>query len=231
MMIGDRGITVRWSGNERRFAAGATLRIGRDPTCDIVIDNRNVSRVHAELAFVDGVWQLSDATSSQGTFVGGERVTTFPVTGTTTAIIGRPDLGTPIELVVQDDATVQPDSAPTTIEGATAMPPSETPPEPVSDRTAAATPQRPGGELRQNVPAAGTVVVGDTINVECDGRSYSFEPGAERVIGRDDDCDVASANPTVSRRHAALRHDGRAWRLDDLASTGGMYANGRRVQS
>jgi hypothetical protein len=50
--------------------------IGRAPTCDIVLANESVSRVHAELAFLEGGKLLvTDCRSTQGTFLmshGGE---------------------------------------------------------------------------------------------------------------------------------------------------------------
>jgi FHA domain len=55
--------------------------------------------------------------------------------------------------------------------------------------------------------------------------------GARRevLIGRDPVCDLALADPAVSRRHARLRfRDGR-WILQDLDSTNGTRVNGVRV--
>jgi hypothetical protein len=45
--------------------------IGRDPDCDIVLDDDRVSRRHARLAFADGAWQLSDLDSKNGTCLQG----------------------------------------------------------------------------------------------------------------------------------------------------------------
>ncbi|HET9730814.1 MAG TPA: FHA domain-containing protein, partial [Acidimicrobiia bacterium] len=210
------GITIRWDANERTFASG-DLRIGRDPTCDVVVNNENVSRVHAELRSTGDGWTLTDNGSSQGTFVNGDRVQSATISGTTTVVLGRPDLGTRIELVVEAAKVVPDDERTLAHAGATAMPPSA--------------PERPGGALREKPEAAGTVVVGEEINIECAGRNYMFQPGRERVIGRDDDCDIVSANPTVSRRHAVLRHSTRGWRLDDLGSSGGTFVDGKRMQT
>ena len=88
---------------------------------------------------------------------------------------------------------------------------------------------RPGGRLRAEAAEGATVVTGDSINLECAGRSYTFQPGSDVTIGRDSDCDVVSANPTVSRRHARLAHDGEQWTLEDLGSSGGTYVDGARV--
>lgn len=47
-----------------------TLTIGRDQTCDIVVDDQTVSRRHAELELCDdGGYRLIDLDSRNGTFV------------------------------------------------------------------------------------------------------------------------------------------------------------------
>ena len=58
------------------------------------------------------------------------------------------------------------------------------------------------------------------------GRNYTFEPGRTIVVGRDDKSDIVADNPTVSRRHAELRHDGARWHLVDLGSSHGTHVDG-----
>ena len=45
--------------------------IGRQTTCDIEIADHNVSRVHAEIKFVQGSWRIDDRGSTNGTRVNG----------------------------------------------------------------------------------------------------------------------------------------------------------------
>jgi pSer/pThr/pTyr-binding forkhead associated (FHA) protein len=52
--------------------AGAT--IGRSRQCDIVIDDANVSRQHAEVRPRGGSWVLNDLGSTNGSSVNGRRV-------------------------------------------------------------------------------------------------------------------------------------------------------------
>jgi len=54
-------------------AAGATITIGRDAGCDIVVSDLLVSRRHAELRRVDQTWRLVDLNSWNGSFVNGQR--------------------------------------------------------------------------------------------------------------------------------------------------------------
>lgn len=55
----------------------ATLLLGREPACDVVLDNPGVSRRHARLdVLADGDAWLTDLRSTNGTFAGGRRVRT-----------------------------------------------------------------------------------------------------------------------------------------------------------
>lgn len=49
--------------------------IGRSEECDLVIPDPSVSRRHAEVAFVDGVWRIRDLGSRNGTRIGTRPVT------------------------------------------------------------------------------------------------------------------------------------------------------------
>jgi len=48
------------------------------------------------------------------------------------------------------------------------------------------------------------------------------------VIGRGREADLAVAEPTISRQHAAIEWDGDGYTLQDLGSTNGSRVNGRR---
>jgi len=49
--------------------------IGREETCDVVVEDRSVSRRHALIEHRDGEWVLVDQGSANGTFLDGRRVT------------------------------------------------------------------------------------------------------------------------------------------------------------
>jgi signal transduction histidine kinase len=55
---------------------GKRYILGRDPSADIVIDARSISRRQAGLKFDDGRWLIEDLKSSFGTLLNGETVTT-----------------------------------------------------------------------------------------------------------------------------------------------------------
>lgn len=79
-----------WLGNRRRtlpivdsnprldllplWVREGETRIGRAPECELVLDSREVSRVHARIEAWEGVFRLIDEGSSNGTYVNGRRV-------------------------------------------------------------------------------------------------------------------------------------------------------------
>jgi len=56
-------------------------------------------------------------------------------------------------------------------------------------------------------------------------------PAESRItlLGRSRECDCVLSDDTVSRQHAALRHEAGTWFLRDLRSTNGTRVNGARV--
>lgn len=55
-------------------------------------------------------------------------------------------------------------------------------------------------------------------------------PGERLRFGRGPECDLRLDHPSVSRGHAELAHDGSAWRLRDLDSKNGSFADGLIVR-
>ena len=52
------------------------VSIGRDAECDIVINDRQVSRIHAQIKILESnEIQLTDLNSKNGTFINGEMIT------------------------------------------------------------------------------------------------------------------------------------------------------------
>jgi pSer/pThr/pTyr-binding forkhead associated (FHA) protein len=68
-------------GSQRRFSTPEVV-IGRDPACEIILDDPAVSNKHARLAYHHAQWWLEDLQSTNGTFLNGEAVSTpLVVTG------------------------------------------------------------------------------------------------------------------------------------------------------
>ena len=73
-----------------------SYRIGRDPESDIVVEDPRVSWHHAVLRLERDFWLLEDSGSTNGTFVGADRVRQVPITGNCLVRLGHPEDGPPV---------------------------------------------------------------------------------------------------------------------------------------
>jgi pSer/pThr/pTyr-binding forkhead associated (FHA) protein len=62
-------------GSQHRFSTPEVM-IGRDPACELILDDPTVSVTHARLSYHHGQWWLEDLQSTNGTFLNGEAVLT-----------------------------------------------------------------------------------------------------------------------------------------------------------
>ena len=84
---------VRARGCDWTLRGGSAYHIGRDPLAAIVLDDPRVSRRHALLRPVGGTWVLEDSGSTNGTWVGTERVSRIEIRGILVVRLGDPDNG------------------------------------------------------------------------------------------------------------------------------------------
>jgi ABC-type multidrug transport system ATPase subunit/pSer/pThr/pTyr-binding forkhead associated (FHA) protein len=180
---------------------GEVLLVGRDPSCQIVINDRSVSRRHAEIARVGDVWMIRDLASRNGIHLNGERTDVIRVTGGARVRIGSPHDGPLLTFSVPasrpaPEPVPEPEPEPPAAVTSVMRPPPEPP---------AAPPAEPRPELA------------------------SFEAAGTITIGRSAGCDIVLDDLLVSRRHAEVRQRGSTYQLVDLGSTNGTYHNGRRV--
>ncbi|MCR9093389.1 MAG: FHA domain-containing protein [bacterium] len=88
-----------------------------------------------------------------------------------------------------------------------------------------ATDQIETGDSRRRPPSGATAMV-------LSGFYEGLEVAIDRdrlVIGRGRKADLALAEATISRAHAAIGFDGRLFYVEDLGSTNGTLVNGARV--
>lgn len=66
----------------------ASMTVGREAGCDIHIDNAAVSKKHCEFVNQNGTFLIRDLGSSNGTFIGTEKVTEHPLKDGEEVVIG-----------------------------------------------------------------------------------------------------------------------------------------------
>ena len=62
-------LLVEWGSDSAILELERTYTVGRDESCDIVLDNSRVSKTHLRLAWEDGAWKATDLESTNGTFL------------------------------------------------------------------------------------------------------------------------------------------------------------------
>jgi ABC-type multidrug transport system ATPase subunit/ABC-type transport system involved in multi-copper enzyme maturation permease subunit len=86
-------LVVRTQGSDRSLEAGPSYSIGRNPESDIVINEARVSWRHAVLRLEGSTWLLEDVGSTNGTFLGAQRVHRVEITKDCVLRLGHPDDG------------------------------------------------------------------------------------------------------------------------------------------
>ena len=81
--------------------AGTTYHIGRDPKSDIVMTDSRVSWRHGELLFDGGAWIIKDLGSTNGTFLGPQRLDRIEIGAECVVRLGNPDDGPVLRCVPQ----------------------------------------------------------------------------------------------------------------------------------
>ena len=102
---------VRTRSAEHTLRGGTIYRIGRDPKADIVVDDSRVSWKHGALRLDGDTWVLEDVGSTNGTFVGPQRIDRYPVAVDCVVHLGNPDDG-PVLRCMPQPAPVAPAPAP-----------------------------------------------------------------------------------------------------------------------
>jgi hypothetical protein len=88
----DRRQALLVGGGRRNVLSGNRVVLGRSREADIVLQDPNVSRRHAELRREDGSWQIVDLGSTNGIKVNGRRVDNQPLRPGDQITIGVTDL-------------------------------------------------------------------------------------------------------------------------------------------
>jgi ABC transport system ATP-binding/permease protein len=194
-------LAVRTQGSDRTLPAGPSYTIGRDPKADIVVDEDRVSWQHAVLKLDSGSWVLEDTGSTNGTYVGSQKVNRITVDGETTVRLGHPVDGP--ELTCSTGAPPRP---PTVIAARPVAAASAVPAAPAGAGGAATASHREPSVIRQL-------------------------PTKVLRIGRAPDNDIVVSDLSVSRHHAELRRTASGYQIVDLDSHNGTFVNGQQIGS
>lgn len=60
---------------DKQFKFKKNFRVGRETDCEVRLSGSMISRYHVEIVFEEGRWILRDLNSSNGTFIGDEKIT------------------------------------------------------------------------------------------------------------------------------------------------------------
>jgi ABC transport system ATP-binding/permease protein len=202
-------LAVRAQGSDRTLPAGPSYTIGRDPKSDIVVNEDRVSWQHAVLKLDRGSWVLEDTGSTNGTFLGAQKVQKITLDGETTVRLGHPvdgpelscSTGAPRPATVLASRPVMPASGRGGSDGPA-----------VADRSAMT-----GGGMSTASHREPSVI--------------RRLPTKVLRIGRAPDNDIVVSDLSVSRHHAELRRTASGYQIVDLDSHNGTFVNGQQVGS
>ena len=95
---------VRTRRSDQQLQADATYTIGRDPKADIVMTDSRVSWRHGVLRVDGDGWILEDLGSTNGTFLGPQRLDRIEISGDCVVRLGNPDDGPVLRCMPQAPA-------------------------------------------------------------------------------------------------------------------------------
>jgi ABC transport system ATP-binding/permease protein len=207
-------LRVRAAGSEKVFDGSASYCVGRDPQADIVLADPRVSWQHAVLRRQDGRWLLEDTGSTNGMFVGAERVRQVVIPPDCLVRLGHPADGPQLHCTVVPAGDRVRAQAAGRVKAR--VPPAAPPPPLVGPQYAAPNPVGHVPPQRQSSNRLPSAVLA--------------MPTTRLRIGRAADNDVVVADLSVSRHHAELRRTTRGgFEIVDLDSHNGTYLNGQRI--
>src|SRR6478672_7194466 len=247
-------LEVRTRRSVHQLTAGTTYQIGRDPKSDIVMTDSRVSWRHGEMrAEADG-WVIEDLGSTNGTFLGAQRLDRIDIREECVVRLGNPDDGAVLRCVPQVTAPAAPPAAAPPLDHpgtalsmpaapAPAAPEAKPEPEPSGDSESwwqpAQEPEAPprdyaprhgSGAPPQPVQPAAAVQAEMLPSVDRRPTSRMPLPAKAMRIGRIPDDLVVLSDLNVSRHHAELRKSPTgSYEIIDLGSHNGTFVNGQRV--
>ncbi len=196
--------------NTFALTAGSMV-IGRSKTCDLQLDDPDISRKHATLREENGRYLLSDAESRNGVLIKGKRITKE----TEIKDGDEMDIG-PFSLVLRLDAAAA--DAPGDAEPATRFVSSD-----------AIQNDLPGRKVSQKAPGRLTVTL-SVLDGPLKGASFENWSG-DLTIGRALDNHVVLLDDAVTSYHARIFEKPDGYYMEDLGSHNGTFVQGAKITS
>src|SRR5947208_1614954 len=104
-------LEVRTRRSVHQLTAGTTYQIGRDPKSDMVMTDSRVSWRHGEMRAEGDAWVIEDLGSTNGTFLGAQRLDRIDIREECVVRLGNPDDGPVLRCVPQVVAPAAPPAA------------------------------------------------------------------------------------------------------------------------
>ena len=204
---------------------GAELLIGRSKG-DLILDDTMISGQHAKLKFKDGVWQLRDLGSTNGTMVDGRLTREATLRPGAEITVGNTRLVLLISTEEETAADLAEQPNPPHAELAWLLEEELVELKGSPERTGSAA-DAIGQDLR--LPPGLNALV-EVVAGQDTGKVFRFTRG-NVVVGRKMG-EIPLSDPEASRRHAVIELFGREMIfLRDLGSTNGTFHNGRKVSA
>ena len=201
---------LRVGGNTYRLEH-TPITIGRDPACEVTLDDPSISRQHARLHHHANRVEIENLSQTNPAYVRGNPV------------LGRVEL-VPGDVIELGNVRVEIEIAP--------VKPCPHCGKPLARPNAAFCPAC--GKPQRAVPARDTQITPSarTLIIQVAGAATPVEFALERspiTLGRAPNNDVVIDHPFVSANHARLDLIGAEYRITDLGSLNGLLLNGARV--
>jgi pSer/pThr/pTyr-binding forkhead associated (FHA) protein len=249
------GCTLHALAGDQIIEVSGELTVGRDNSCDVVLQQGQASRRHARLSpRPDGVW-IEDLQSTNGTFINDTRlsggvlarhgdVVRFDTMAFSVSVAGAEDADSNATMlraaptqrnVVAAPAKPAPKDQVVAAKATTSPPPAWALD---GQQSVDGTQLFSGTMMMKNMDAlaaaaapAAAVTIPTLIGVSEAVQGMRFQLVASGAvnqweIGRAEQCDIRIDAPSVSKNHAQIINEGVRWKLIDLMSANGTYVNG-----
>jgi len=186
---------------------GKVLTVGRDPACDIVLEDQIVSYCHARLEVLPDCVNVQRLSRTNQTRIAGKGIAEGKWSVGQVLSIGHYDFSVQVDLRKQSTGRAQ--GAP---------------------KAARAT-QRPEIGRDERPPELHVSWQLKDATKNSKPKSIKIEAGRTLIVGSAPGCDIVLDHPEVSRRHASIEFRSGSLHIEDLNSTNGMKLDGHPVKA